>query len=766
MSGRPRVDLEPYKAEIIGLYENKMKSDDICKHMKRQHDIQISARTLTKRLQLWGVKEKMENNSSNEALHARIKNLFFDVGLTDQEIVTVLHDEGYDVSARTLRRLRHQLGIRLRLDSPTQQQAQLQEILDALTEEMDKGTIEGYGKELLHNHFRSKDIAEGARRVLNHIENNGTEDRYVTGYIRAVRQYALNAQRGDSQGMAKVLEALTKINADTERLNQRIDTIERTTSALSTNLSTPAADPAAAWRNFRAKDWQRDLAKAAAPNTRSNGTSSPGVPEIELHPRTLTEGTGGAGRKTEDNGCPTEELWRPIWRGYLRGSPETAFGDVTMVANSAAGAELLRKHTGWLKAFGPGSVVQEPSWGVVAYHIPVKSMKITPETMADVATDLLRQNDWSEGARIQYLGWLTRPGVRAESSLLIEFTNPVVANRAIITGVAWGKQIHNAVRFCREGRTKLCRKCQKPGHIQSHCSNVFKCGHCADGHATWECPSTRGQAIPVKCANCGGGHRPVSRDCPVKIAALKEAKQALADCPTYHRIPLHFHSTSNRDEVVPQARQDPVERDTLEASIHAREKPQDIERPQSSTPSVIDLELEPARMEAGTEGALQEPAEPTKPRKGPGRPKGSRTRPKEQLPPSAMVASQRAAWESRRTPWTNNRMIATGSTFNLHRAPSPQDILQRDNLEDELTQFTYDVTTINDIEITPEPGLEDLDPESPEYQKLITLKYNRQRARPAGSSPPIIMTDVPTVEDPNDEVWHETSERTDDEQHH
>ncbi|KAJ5791301.1 uncharacterized protein N7518_008312 [Penicillium psychrosexuale] len=156
MSGRPRVDLEPYKAEIIGLFEKKMKGDDICKHLKRQHDIQISSRTLTKRLQLWGVKKKMENNSSNEALHARIKNLFFDVGLSDQEIVTVLHDEGYEVSHRTLRRLRHQLGIRLRLDSPAQQQAQVQEILDALTEEMDKGTIEGYGKELLHNHFRSK----------------------------------------------------------------------------------------------------------------------------------------------------------------------------------------------------------------------------------------------------------------------------------------------------------------------------------------------------------------------------------------------------------------------------------------------------------------------------------------------------------------------------------------------------------------------------------------------------------------------------------
>jgi transposase len=166
-SGRPRVDLEPYKAEVIALHEKKMKGDDICKHLKRQHDIQISPRTLTKRLQHWGVKKKMENYSSNETLHARIKNLFFDVGLGDAEIATVLNEEGYNISLRTLRRLRHQLGIRLRLDSPTGQQEQVQEILEALVEEMDKGTIEGYGKELLHNHFRSKGYVFARDRLYN-----------------------------------------------------------------------------------------------------------------------------------------------------------------------------------------------------------------------------------------------------------------------------------------------------------------------------------------------------------------------------------------------------------------------------------------------------------------------------------------------------------------------------------------------------------------------------------------------------------------------
>ena len=147
-------------------------------------------------------------------------------------------------------------------------------------------------------------------------------------------------------------------------------------------------------------------------------------------------------------------------------------------------------------------------------------MKLTPETMADVSTNLLQQNDWGEDAKVQYLGWLTRPGIRAEASVLIsvliEFTSPAVANRVITTGVVRGKQIHNAVRFRGEGWTKLCRKCQKPGHIQSHCSDDYKYGHCAD---------TGADDTSEMCQL-----RPVSRGCPVKAEAMKEAKQTLVDC--------------------------------------------------------------------------------------------------------------------------------------------------------------------------------------------------------------------------------------------
>ena len=649
-----------------------------------------------------------------------------------------------------------------------------------------------------------EDIAEGARRVLNYIENNGSEDRYITGYIRAVRQFALNAQRGDGQGMAKVLEALNKINADTERLNRRIDTIEKTTSIVSTNVSTSAANSAAAWRDFRARDWQRGLAKAAAPNTRSNGTSSPGVPEIELREDREVIVKVGPNREQIRGISPRELVERAERQKASNARPKNCAalaggatfvaarklpsGDVVMVANSAAGAELLRKHSEWLRAFGPGSVIQEPSWGVVAYHIPVKSMKLTPETMADVSAELLRQNDWGKDAKIQYLGWLTRPGIRAEGSILIEFTSPVVANRAIITGIVWGKQIHNASRFCREGRMKLCRKCQKPGHIQSHCSNVFKCGHCAGEHPTWECPSTRGQAIPVKCANCGSGHRPISRDCPVKIAAMNEAKQALADCPMYHRIPLHFRNTASGNTSRPPVGPDVAEIVDVDLSIHAPEGQQEATLSQRTQQVLIDLEPEPT--ETGT--SLEELIKPIKPRRGPGRPKGSRTRPKDQAQPPpeqtntsistnqrstrSQAASQGPTQEhtiskKRRVGEPEDTMDEQPDSSNwfdiqLSQTDHPQDNLQQDSLEDEFTQFTNDVTTINDTNTTPEPNLEDLDPDSPEYRKLVTLKYNRVQAAPVRSSPPVITTDAPTIEDPTDDVWHEASERSDDESFH
>jgi hypothetical protein len=135
------------------------------------------------------------------------------------------------------------------------------------------------------------EIAQAAQVVLQHIQMTRNNDEYISGFVRQVRQYALSAQRGDAIAMAKVTQTLEKLSSDTSqaftRLSERMKTIEKAATTISsssgTNTTISATQAAAHWTSFRnTKDWQRGLVQAAAVSARSNGTSSPGVPEIEL----------------------------------------------------------------------------------------------------------------------------------------------------------------------------------------------------------------------------------------------------------------------------------------------------------------------------------------------------------------------------------------------------------------------------------------------------------------------------------------------------
>ncbi|KAJ5111869.1 hypothetical protein NUU61_001499 [Penicillium alfredii] len=102
--------------------------------------------------------------------------------------------------------------------------------------------------------------------------------------------------------------------------------------------------------------------------------------------------------------------------------------------------------------------------------------------------------------------------------------------------------------------------------------------------------------------------------------------------------------------------------------------------------------------------------------------------------------------------------------FNIQLNPADisQPNSEQDSLENQLSQFINDVTTMNDVGNTSEPESEKGESESPDRRGVVVLKYKSQRAVRIRSSPPTLTTDAPTVEDPNDEIWHETSERSDD----
>jgi hypothetical protein len=60
-----------------------------------------------------------------------------------------------DIISRTLKYLRHRLGLFRRTRNPVIAQQQVETVIKEFEKELEKGQIEGYGRRLLHRHFRS-----------------------------------------------------------------------------------------------------------------------------------------------------------------------------------------------------------------------------------------------------------------------------------------------------------------------------------------------------------------------------------------------------------------------------------------------------------------------------------------------------------------------------------------------------------------------------------------------------------------------------------
>lgn len=116
---RQQINLEPYRDEIISLFEHGISSDSISRTLESRHHIQVKERTIQSRLRKWGIRKRHRTTTADEALHARIKLLFMEDRLTDKAMLKLLRQDGYHISERTLRRLRFQLGLHAR--NPEQQ---------------------------------------------------------------------------------------------------------------------------------------------------------------------------------------------------------------------------------------------------------------------------------------------------------------------------------------------------------------------------------------------------------------------------------------------------------------------------------------------------------------------------------------------------------------------------------------------------------------------------------------------------------------------
>ncbi|GLA56245.1 hypothetical protein AnigIFM63604_006246 [Aspergillus niger] len=152
----PFIDLEPYKAEIISLFHEGHSTAHIASIIEAQHHVRVGERTIKTRLSGWGVSKRDRTATTDSSLHSRIKELFFERCLSDAEILRTVRNEGYTVSARTLRRIRMEQGLVRRTDDSSERQLQDDIATKHLLEAYNEGTIQGYGRELLFAHMRGE----------------------------------------------------------------------------------------------------------------------------------------------------------------------------------------------------------------------------------------------------------------------------------------------------------------------------------------------------------------------------------------------------------------------------------------------------------------------------------------------------------------------------------------------------------------------------------------------------------------------------------
>lgn len=164
-------------------------------------------------------------------------------------------------------------------------------------------------------------------------------------------------------------------------------------------------------------------------------------------------------------------------------------GDVLISMASKEAKEGLEKEGKWTKCLGSSAKVVRRGYGVLAHGIKIDSYDTTKQ--AEIIGKVLSQNR-SLHKELQVIK-IARPinAIRSKklrSSLMIEVATPAMANRLVRAGLIDECTMRNCELFFKECRMTQCFNCQQYGHIANRCNNPTKCGHCARGHRSLECP--------------------------------------------------------------------------------------------------------------------------------------------------------------------------------------------------------------------------------------------------------------------------------------
>jgi hypothetical protein len=127
-------------------------------------------------------------------------------------------------------------------------------------------------------------------------------------------------------------------------------------------------------------------------------------------------------------------------------------GDIQVFISTTAEATRLKQHKEWLRGLGEHAELIVPTYGVIVHDIPTSSIDVKDQGAA-IEQILADNHTVIPSAEVSYIGWLTKEAaLKRASSIVVEFTDPELANAIIYAGMAWEGQIHQCELYDRACR--------------------------------------------------------------------------------------------------------------------------------------------------------------------------------------------------------------------------------------------------------------------------------------------------------------------------
>jgi hypothetical protein len=116
----------------------------------------------------------------------------------------------------------------------------------------------------------------------------------------------------------------------------------------------------------------------------------------------------------------------------------------------------MKHASDWVKVLGSQAEIAVPTYGVLMHH--VRTNEIDLNNQKKLAERIKMENSNTiKDADITYVGWLTRSRAKKQtSSLVVEFTRPEDANKAIEEGLVMEAEIHACELYDRSCKLKQC----------------------------------------------------------------------------------------------------------------------------------------------------------------------------------------------------------------------------------------------------------------------------------------------------------------------